>query len=273
MERLLYYIWHDCFVYRGKEAVIVFDYYSGAAQAFCHSNGLFVDFLRQIVANQGNDLPVYMLVSHHHKDHFTRDIFGWAGLMPRVHYVISKDTERAVRYLFKRGGTYNGPFKVNPEQVTVLKEGERYDDGVVKVSAFGSTDIGNSYVVEVDGLTLFHAGDLNAWVWKDESTQTEIEAAISGFKSKLTPVSNAFPRLDCAMFPVDKRIGRDCWEGARIFVRTINAGLFVPMHFCLYANDRERIDFIRNATRFGDYANVEHGHYCAMTASGECLVL
>lgn len=273
MERLLYYIWHDCFVYRGREAVIVFDYYSGASQALFQSSGAFVDFLRQLAARQGNNLPIYVLVSHHHKDHFTRDIFGWAEIMQRVHYVISKDTERSVRYLFKPGGTYHGPLKVNHEQVTVLKEGERYDDGVVKVSAFGSTDTGNSYVVEVDGLTLFHAGDLNAWVWKDESTQAEIQSAINEFKSKLAPISKAFPRLDCAMFPVDKRIGRDCWEGAGMFVRTIDTGLFVPMHCCLYANDQERIDFIRSATRFGDYANAERGYYCAMTESGECLVL
>lgn len=273
MEKRLYYIWHDCFVYQGQKAIIVFDFYYFPRSEFNPVYRSFIDFISDLAKNGCNPLPVYVLVSHHHKDHFTRDIFKWTESLTDVHYIISKDTERAVRYLLKPGSTYKGSVAVKPGQVTVLKEGERYQDDVLKVSAFGSTDIGNSYVTEVDGLTIFHAGDLNAWVWKDESTASEIKIAIDEFKTKLKPIVEAFPRIDCAMFPVDKRIGRDWWEGARIFVRSVDVDLFVPMHFCLFSNEEERIDFARGATKFDDYANPEHGHYSVMTFSGECLIL
>lgn len=33
----------------------------------------------------------------------------------------------------------------------------------MKVKAFDSTDEGLSYLVEMDGIRIFHAGDLNNW--------------------------------------------------------------------------------------------------------------
>ena len=48
-------------------------------------------------------------------------------------------------------------------------------------AASGSTDEGVSFCVDFAGVTLFHAGDLNLWHWRDESSVTEIESAQRAF--------------------------------------------------------------------------------------------
>lgn len=276
MRTELVYVWHDCFVYRSESCVIVFDYWlePGVERVsyVADKPGDGELPLHRLIEECGGR-PVYFLVSHHHKDHFVKDIFRWCAVRENVQYVISRDTARAVNYLLKEGSTYTGSLKVDRSRVHVLRPGERFEDSLIRVSAFGSTDIGNSYVVEVDGLRLFHAGDLNAWMWKDESTRAEVAAAIWDYEVKLKEIADHFPQVDYAMFPVDARIGRDWWEGAYRFVRRIDTGVFIPMHFCLYANDAERIDFIRKATSFALYADPKRGHYASMTEPWERLLL
>lgn len=265
---ILRYIWHDCFLLTTAQADIVFDYFASMpAEAKAAADRLILDPARA-------DRPLYAIVSHHHKDHFTRDIFAWQQQRPRTRFIISNDTRRASAFMLRpaaEGSTYSG-FRPRPESVSVLREGERYDDEILCVEAFGSTDIGNSYLITLheNGRKLFHAGDLNAWIWKDESTPAEVDAAMADFERILGRVSEAAPRIDVAMFPVDSRIGTDYFAGARRFVRAIDVALFIPMHFCLADSpaglERRRAD----ALAFDLYANPARGQYLGLTATGDC---
>lgn len=270
-ENRLTYVWHDCFVYESKSCVIVFDFWKLPGN-FSEDNG-GVDKFGKSIAELAQCKSVYVLVSHHHKDHFNRGIFGWHTQIPNIHYIISKDTERSCRYLLKEKSSYTGRYRVEQSKVSVIRPGEEYADNTIKVRAFGSTDIGNSYVVEADGLTLFHAGDLNAWVWRDESEAQEVETALHDYKSKIAEIATEYSAVDYAMFPVDGRMGKDCGEGASIFVRMIYAGTFIPMHFCLYEDEAQRRDYVRKATDFVRYANPARGHYASMTEPYEKLIL
>lgn len=55
----------------------------------------------------------------------------------------------------------------------MVEEGDCYADDVLRVHAFGSTDVGISFLVEAEGKKIFHAGDLNNWHWMDESSEVE----------------------------------------------------------------------------------------------------
>ena len=273
-ESLLTYIWHDCFVYRSADCVIVFDYWCNPHRPYNLSGQHFDEYLMETARVHDDEyLPVYFIVSHHHKDHFNKNIFEWSRRLPRVHYIISKDVERAVKYMLKPDSTYKGPNKVEPQLVTTIRPGEQYTDELIRVHAFGSTDIGNSYVVEADGLRIFHAGDLNAWIWRDESTESENRQALCDYLSKLEDIAQQFESLDVAMFPVDAREGLDAWEGAFRLVHRIDVSQFIPMHFCLYETDKQQIEYIRKATDFARYANPEHGCYCAMTQPFESMII
>ena len=100
-------------------------------------------------------------------------------------------------------------------------------DESLKIEAFDSTDIGNSYAVTVNGIKIFHAGDLNAWIRKDESTESEISEALKTYESILDKIVSKYPEFDMAMFPVDSRLGTDYFTGAKdIFRKNMCKTLF-----------------------------------------------
>lgn len=272
------YIWHDCFVCLLPGCSLIFDYWKPGPEP-CSSYSDMPEFLNDIPA----DKPLYVLVSHHHKDHFNKAIFTWASKFPQVRYILSRDTARSVNYLLKPGSTYTGPYRVDSQRVNVLRVGESYTDNLLKFKAFGSTDIGNSYLVEIAGacrkegyaersLRIFHAGDLNAWVWLDESTPREVSDALNRYQGILETIQAEAPEIDLVFFPVDSRLGIRYWLGAEIFLREIKVSNFIPMHFCLYESEEERLQRIASATDFKAFAPVAT-HCIALTEPGEEISL
>lgn len=280
------YIWHDCFLLRAPSCNLLFDYWLDPTSADVERPA-FLDSLDP-------QTPFYVFVSHFHKDHFNKAIFKWMSRFPRIRYIISHDVAKRIRYLLKPNSTYAGE-KIDPEKVIILQKGESYEDALIKVDAFGSTDIGNSYAVTVfgansgaevlidkdicrasdkggedlsmktaDNLTVFHAGDLNCWAFRDSGTPAEIRAAENAFRSELKPIAEKYPRLDVAFFPVDSRIGSRYWDGAAEFVRKIHVNHFFPMHFTLAENDEERTRRIADAVDFRKY-RADSGDYIPLT--------
>lgn len=256
------YIWHDCFAVHLPAATFVFDYWLGPDGTTDSS---------RILDGIDASLPLYVLVSHSHKDHYNPEIFAWATRFPFVRYIVSSDVWKRMRHIVSPTSVYKGP-RPDPDSVTVLRHGEVFDDGTARVAAFPSTDIGNSYIVDCAGIRLFHAGDLNAWIWLDESTAQEVRKAMGDFRACLRhirqyidtekrPVSGA--DIDCCFFPVDSRIGRDYFTGAAEMTAAFNISRFFPMHFALGDID-ERRERRADALRFDLYANRERGEYIAL---------
>lgn len=255
---ILTYIYHDCFLLKTPTANIIFDYWK-------NPEAIGTDLFEKL----NPDVPLYVLVSHHHKDHYNPEIFQWADKFTDIHYILSRDTMRAARHYFTPGSLYNGARRVNLNCVTDLAPGGRFEDERLKIYAFGSTDIGNSYMVEIDGKKIFHAGDLNAWIWKDESSDEEIMTALSKYEQILSSIHQQTENFDLAMFPVDARLGTDFWTGAAIFVRKFNVGTFVPMHFTLADDPHKQLEYIAAAGNFKAYANPDRGRYVLLSIPGE----
>lgn len=253
----LTYIHHDCFLLRTKELGIVFDYWFDPTDTAAE--------IPPFVRNFPKELPLYVLVSHFHKDHFNKAIFRWVEVHPDIRYVVSRDVARQVRYMLNPQSTYAGN-KIDPSIVTVLSKLEIYSDSLLTIQTFGSTDIGNSYAITLksQNLKVFHAGDLNCWAWRDESTPEEIAAAEKAFRSELRPIADAFPEFDIAMFPVDSRIGTGYNEGARIFTRMVNVKRFFPMHFTLAETPEMLEQRRRDAVAFTEFAP-DRGEFIGLT--------
>ena len=263
------FIWHDCFVVETDRANFIFDYW-------LDQNGNpseFPAFLNSLDRSK----PLMVLVSHGHKDHFNTAIFGWARDFDNIHYVVSKDVGRRIRHIISETSVYSGP-KVDSSQVSVLKNGESLDWHDIKVRAFPSTDIGNSYLVETDDKKIFHAGDLNAWIWLDESTDAEVRKAMGDYKACLRDIEEYLGqgnsdtpqgdgRIDFCFFPVDSRIGTDYFTGAEIFVNKFDVGHFFPMHFDL-GEAEERARRRKDALDFNNYANFKRGEYIPLAVNG-----
>lgn len=201
------YLNHSGFAVTTPTAILVFDYYNDPAHAL-HK-----------VLDENPDLPVIFLVSHHHYDHFNRDIFNLAQNHKRV-YVLSNDIDtKHIRDDIRVAWMSPG------DTVTELP-------GAITVKAFGSTDVGDSYLVTLpDGRTIYHAGDFNFWHWATESTEAQVRRAYDKFVKVMMSLMADVKSLDVAFFPVDPRMGADYSVGARLFLENIDVKYFIPMHF------------------------------------------
>ena len=256
----LTYIYHDCFMLETAETIIIFDYWKDPLAKVTDKD--FPPLLDELDGSK----KIYILISHHHKDHFSRRIFLWIQKFPNIEYIISEDTYNAVKYILKEGGTYQG-YKPPIDSIHILTPGQVYEDNIVSIKAYPSTDIGNSYAMEVEGYKIFHAGDLNAWLWIDESTQQEINQARNHYKSIIAEIKNDYPSFDLVMFPVDSRLGREYWWGAKYFVFHIRTDLFVPMHFELVLSEDEKEQRRIDAATFKLFALNDYGAYLQLSSS------
>lgn len=248
------YIYHDCFIVSTDSANLIFDYWKTSDDKPADT------FLSLLDSGK----PLYVFVSHHHKDHLNPEIFSWGKFFPNIHFIISRDVARFCRHYLMPDSHCKG---VKPQEgsVIALRKDEQWSDSLIRVCAFDSTDIGNSYSIEIDGYTIFHAGDLNAWVWIDESTQEEIDEALEKYRAILIKIANRYKTLDYVMFPVDPRLGTQFWLGASMFVREIDCRHFFPMHFALGETRQQHKEFEKSACDFSLYANQKRGYYIALT--------
>ena len=135
-----------------------------------------------------------------------------------------------------------------------------FEDENIRIQAFGSTDVGISFLIDCEGKKLFHAGDLNNWHWKDESTPAEVAKAEGDYLHELNTLAETTNHLHLAMFPVDPRIGTDFMRGAQQFVDRIKTDVLVPMHF--WERPAE-------VMAFGPYAESKGCRYILLSVPGE----
>ena len=230
MDCSITYILHDCFVVELNDCILIFDYW-------VDPDGRIFDFIAP-------GKPVYIFVSHHHKDHFNKEIFTWTSLLKnKISYIISNDTARFIKHLLTPHSTYKGKLQIDPKSVTIMSEGDNFSDELITVNAFGSTDIGCCYLIKHSSKHIFHAGDLNAWIL-EEKTPSERRQEISNFKRILSHIAETSRSIDVVMFPIDSRIGSDYAMGADILLNQFDIKHLIPMHFanCDEALKQRRID-------------------------------
>ena len=131
----LTYIYHSGFAVETEQCAVVIDFWQDPA-------GVIGPLL-------AGGKPLYVLASHFHEDHFNPAVLDWGRGRSGVTYVLSKDIMRRRR--------------APKDAAHWLAKGGSYADGNISVGATGSTDSGVSFVIDVGGCRLFHAGDLNNW--------------------------------------------------------------------------------------------------------------
>lgn len=212
------YHYHSGFSVQVGGTLLVFDYWEGEGRALSNVGRITPAFLEAFER-------IYVFVSHAHPDHLDPVVFLWESQGLPVTYIVSGDMPVGTRGK-----------RLSPGQEKVL-------DDQISVKAFQSTDLGVAFLVRAYGLGIFHAGDLNLWHWRQESSLREIEAAEKAFYDAIEPIKQE--KIDVAMFPVDPRQGLMYDAGANHFILTLKPRVFIPMHW----QDRPEvaIDFARRA--------------------------
>uniref|UniRef100_UPI003A942DCE MBL fold metallo-hydrolase n=1 Tax=Phocaeicola sp. TaxID=2773926 RepID=UPI003A942DCE len=206
----LIYLYHSGFALLGEGYTLILDYFEDSVSA---EKGIVHE---ELLSREGR---LYVLSSHAHADHFNRQILSWKALRPDIVYLLSADIPLSARD--KENGNFH-----------TLTKGDTYRDEYLTVRAFGSTDIGISFLVQTpEGTTVFHAGDLNNWHWMDESPEEEWKRDEAFFLRELEDIAACIKKMDVVLFPVDPRLGKEYMRGPLQFVKRIKTAIFVPMHF------------------------------------------
>jgi L-ascorbate metabolism protein UlaG (beta-lactamase superfamily) len=205
----LTYIYHSCFALEFDAFTVIVDYYKDTVTPF--EKGLIHS---QLLNRPGK---IYVLSSHSHSDHFNPEILLWKQQREDIQYIFSHDILDAGL--------------ATKEDAIYLNKLDTYEDNHLKIKAYGSTDIGISFLIQAEGKQIFHAGDLNNWHWNEECSAEESQEYETNYLNELELIAKDVTHLDLAIFPVDPRLGKDYMKGAEQFINRIQTEIFAPMHF------------------------------------------
>lgn len=165
------------------------------------------------------DLPLidpekdlYVFVSHGHEDHYDEQIWALRETYP-VQYILYED--------------------VAPEQDNVLRvvPHQTYElpgDAGIHIETLLSTDQGVAFLVETEGKTIYHAGDLNIWYWDDEPEEDN-QWQIQTYKEEMARLQGK--QIDVAFVPMDPRLGDHAVRAAVTFLEKNDCKALFPMHY------------------------------------------
>ena len=162
--------------------------------------------------------PIFVLSSHSHYDHYNPEVFSLleeAG-MQDIRAILSDDIEAP--------GNRN---------VLSVAPGKEYNLGPQQtLTTFRSTDLGVAFLLEDQGKLIYHAGDLNDWVWEGEPEDDNREMT-ANYREEIRLLSGKLQHreIDVAFVVLDPRQERDYDRGLCYFLEHIPAKAVYPMHY------------------------------------------
>lgn len=191
------YIQHSGFLVETGVCYYLFDYEKGSLPALDKSK------------------PIYVLSSHGHGDHYNPQVFTLLQGMEKLRAVLSEDipVPEGISTL-----------QVAPGKVYTLEQGQT-------LTTFLSTDLGVAFLLEEEGKCIYHAGDLNDWVWEEESDDYNTRMTAS-YRQQIDLLAAVLAGrdLELAFVVLDPRQEADYHRGMCYFLEQIPAKRVYPMH-------------------------------------------
>jgi ankyrin repeat protein len=163
----IWYLRHSGWALKTKSAVLIFDYWDDdpVPDEKLLANG-------HVNPEELKARDVYVFVSHEHGDHFDRQILEWKKTIPSIHYIFG--------------------FEMSPQDGIVYAAPRTEQKvGNLTVTTIKANDAGVGFAVQVDGLTVFHAGD---------HSNNTLEAANNNFFPEIDFLAGKGIRPDIAFF-------------------------------------------------------------------------
>lgn len=199
----LTYLLNSGFMVKDENILMLFDDFDDPAQAADRA------------VDRGNFEHLYIFASHAHFDHFGTHIRAYAPKVSR--YIFSNDIKRTKRV------------KMFPStEITFMNKYSEWQGEAIKVVTYDSTDVGVSFLIELEnGTRIFHAGDFNWWHWEEDNEENK-NLAGRLFKKQMKRLKGL--DADVAFFPVDGRLGNTQEMGVTEFVKETDIKTLVAMH-------------------------------------------
>ena len=193
------YINHSGFLVETSKCYYLFDYFKGN--------------LPELKA----DKPILVFSSHAHGDHYNPEIFDQLKAlgMQQVIAVLSKDI----------------PEKKYPEKITCIKVTfhQSYELPFdTHLETLLSTDEGVAFLLTCPEGILYHAGDLNDWVWEEETEQYN-KHMTGSYRHEVDLLKGR--NVAIAFIPLDPRQEKDYARGILYFLTKVDVKKIYPMHY------------------------------------------
>ena len=136
-DAVIYYLGHSGWAIKTKNHFLIFDYYERQNSSDSPSlvNG-------HIVSSEIADQNVTVFVTHGHSDHYDSKILSWKKSIKNIQYVFG----------FK-------PRRVAASKYQYLGPKQKKNINGIEINTIKSTDKGVGFLIKVDGLVIYHAGD------------------------------------------------------------------------------------------------------------------
>ena len=202
MSTKVWYLYHSGFAVQTENHFLIFDYWRDKPKGGGLDSGVI-----DPAAIEGLDVVVF--ASHRHSDHYNRGILHWKNDIPKIRFVFSDDIRK-------------------PGDAFVIGPGSTLKQPDLCVQTLKSNDEGVAFVVDVDDMCLFHAGDLNWWHWEGEPDSYN-DGMAATYKSQIDSLIGR--KIDLAFIPVDPRLEEQYSLAIDYLMRTVDVRYVVPMHF------------------------------------------
>ena len=190
------YLNHSGFLLEWSKCYWLFDYYKGEIPVLDAEKDIFV------------------FCSHSHHDHFNPEIFNLLKNYSKVTYIFSDEMKEACD-------------KLEVPEIHFLQDHTDTEIQGLKIHTLKSTDMGCAFVVEYDGHTVYHAGDLHWWYWDGEDPDWNAQMT-EDYKKEIEYLKGR--TLDIAFTPLDPRQGNEYALGMNYLLNTAEVKHVFPMH-------------------------------------------
>jgi L-ascorbate metabolism protein UlaG (beta-lactamase superfamily) len=198
-EAILWYLVHSGYAIKTSRHLLVFDYWEqGNPPGMPGLANGHID-PAEIAGER-----VVVFASHAHRDHYDPVVFNWRDAVPDIRYVIGFEPEETPPYTY-----------IPPRETREL--------GDLRITTIESNDSGVGFMVEVDGLVVFHAGD-HANRWQDFS---------GPYTAEIDWLRDAGFRPDIALLPSTGCRFHDqvaVKMGIRYALAALEPRVFIPLH-------------------------------------------
>jgi L-ascorbate metabolism protein UlaG (beta-lactamase superfamily) len=178
-----------------KNHLLLFDYvpYEGKN---------FDDFVQSQFNNAlKNNKKLFIFISHEHEDHFYSKLLDWSKKYTNLKIVLGWNYESS------QSGIY-----------TLSGRDENMIDAI-KVAVHAANDAGSGFLVTVDGVSIYHAGDHAQWL-------PELK---EDFLKEITYIKGKVQKINFAFVPVENR-RKHVMDGAVAATKILNPEYVFPMH-------------------------------------------
>ncbi len=198
-EAMIWYTGHSGWTVKTSNHLLIFDYWHRGDQPdqVCMNNGW-------VNPDEIKTENVYVFVSHSHRDHYDQRIFEWNDELDNITYVMGFEATFPVDYNY-----------IEPRNQKKV--------GDIKVTTIESNDSGEGFIVEVDGLTIFHPGD----------HANKNDQMTDDYKLEIDYLAENYDAVDFAFFPISGcgfRNKEAVFGGVYYAIEQLHPKMVLPMH-------------------------------------------